>query len=108
MTEPVATIVAREPLAGETITIKKLPWWQVILVRVARTYFQTLAGLAAAFLVVPGAPSPMGGNVYVLGPVAAALLIAAQYALMPAVLALLQNIVELLGKLDQRAPEWRA
>lgn len=95
------------PLTQPAVT--RLPWYTLIGVRVLRTYLQSLTGLTVTVLVVPvQIPSPSGGDLYVLGPLAAALLIAAQYAIGPAVASLLQNAIELLTKLDQTMPEMRA
>lgn len=77
-------------------------------IRALRTYVQTLAGLTFAFLIVPVAPIVPGPATYVLAPIVGAFLVAAQYALLPAVAALLQNLVELLTKLDQSYPQMRA
>lgn len=85
-----------------------MPWWKVLFVRVARTYVQSLIGLTAVVLVVPQASVGMGASGYVLGPMVGAFVVALQWALAPALVALLHNIVELLTKLDKTAPEWRA
>lgn len=107
MTEVETRVVTARPLT-DNVTVRIMPWWKMLLVRVTRTYVQTLGGLTMAFLIVPAQPIVPGASAYVLGPIVNAFVIAMQYALLPAVAALLHNLYEYLTKLDQTAPEWRA
>lgn len=103
---PEAVVVEREGDAKPKV--KTLAWYTAIAVRVGRTYLQNLAGILIPILIIPGEMPSLAGTTYVLGPFIAKGLIAAQYALFPAIIALLQNAIELLTKLDQSHPEWRA
>lgn len=107
MSVPTAIVVARNNVSKYVATTT-MPWWRVLLVRVARTYVQSLLGLTATILVAPQTPISVGAPYYVLAPVVGAFVLALQWALAPAVVALLHNVYELLTKLDQTAPEWRA
>ena len=83
-----------------------LPWWQVILVRGARTYAQTVLGLVVVGLVVPagvvaGDPGALGAGFWRV------LAYAAVAGLAPLTISLLQNGVEVLSRLDQTNPELR-
>ncbi|MBI3966708.1 MAG: hypothetical protein HY329_13825 [Chloroflexi bacterium] len=76
-------------------------------VRVLRTYFQSLLG----FLLAVG--SGLMGASGLMDPIpagdfAAAFNRAAGLALAPTVVALLQNVIELLARVDQQHPQWRA
>jgi hypothetical protein len=104
--DPETTVVTTH--TGRSIIVREFPWWRMLLVRVARTYVQTLSGLTVAFLVIPTQPIIPGASAYILGPFINAFVIAAQYALLPSMAALLHNLYEYLTKLDQTAPEWRA
>lgn len=88
----------------EQVEVITMPWWQIIGVRFLRVYLQSLVGFLTANTTglteaVTGIPMEQFGNQ--LG-------LAAQLALAPAVLTLIQNGIELLAKLDQRAPQMRA
>lgn len=78
-----------------------------VLVRFARTYLQGLIG----FLLLGIAAAPVAAGLGVVlppGDFFAAVKAAAGLALAPAVISLLQNLVELLGKLDEKFPRLRA
>jgi hypothetical protein len=79
-----------------------MPAVGVVLVRVVRTYLQTLIGLLTA----------LGLGVLPVGPVDQLavwqqVLVTAGLALFPAFMSLLQNTWELLGKWDVTKPELR-
>jgi hypothetical protein len=98
MSDAPATVITDRPEAEGTIEIRTLPWWAMILIRVARTYVQGLIGFLAVGLVGDS-------TVREFGPV---LLHAASLAVAPAVIALLMNAAEVLSKLDQTQPQLRA
>jgi hypothetical protein len=88
-----------------TVTIVTMRPWQIILVRAARCYVQTLVGLLTA--VGTGLAKDIG--VTLSAPdFAQTLLTCAGIALAPAIISLLQNSLELLAKLDATAPAMRA
>ncbi len=82
-----------------------IPVWQSVLVRAARTYLQSLV----AFLAVVGLGIEVGAidDAVRLAPFAAKLILAAELAVAPTVVALLQNGLEVLRKLDVSHPELR-
>lgn len=90
------------------VDVKPVPWYEIVGVRTIRSYAQTLLGLSAIFMIIPTElPAPIQPS-FVLGPIVARLIVALQWALVPAFIALLQNIVELLTKLDESFPRLRA
>lgn len=109
MADEVKTIVtAREDLSTtkqlNAVEIVPMPWWQIVLVRAGRVYIQglstfLLSNAAGATTAVTGMPIGDFGN---------SLMIAASLAVAPAVGSLLLNIGELLAKLDQSHPTFRA
>jgi hypothetical protein len=108
MADEIKTVVtAREEVSTKAelkaVEIVALPWWQIVGVRAARVYLQGLIGFltsnaTGATTAVTGIPVGDFGNQIV---------IAASLAVAPAVLSLMMNVVELLAKLDQRAPQLR-
>lgn len=117
--ENIKTLVTERPDAPEDGSIVKTPSgdaniqfvtrtvWAQVGIRVARTYVQALAGFIIA--VETGAAAGVGVAV---GIPASAFMsrfwIAAGMAAAPAVMALLQNVIELLSKMDETSPEFRA
>lgn len=111
MADPKVLAVARGTLtadatvrrrAGDDLRIVVVPAVGVVLVRVVRTYLQTLIGLLTA----------LGLGVLPVGPVDQLavwqqVLVTAGLALFPAFMSLLQNTWELLGKWDVTKPELR-
>lgn len=103
MTPPTAVAVDRPGPAR----IQKMNPAVIVGVRVARTYLQVFVALMGAALAAPAVlPPEMRG--WVLLPIASQAAVAAQLALLPAILCLIQNVLELLAKLDATAPEMRA
>lgn len=111
MADPKVLAVARGTLtedvtvrqrAGDDLHVVVVPAVRVVLVRVVRTYLQTLIGLLTA----------LGLGVLPVGPVDQLavwqqVLVTAGLALFPAFMSLLQNVWELLGKWDVTKPELR-
>lgn len=82
--------------------IVAMPWWQRVAVRAARVYVQGLIGFLLANA------TGLGDNLGVpITDFTVALVVSAKLALAPAVLSLLQNTAEILGKLDVTLPEAR-
>lgn len=78
---------------GNAVTVKSMPAWQMIAIRVARMYLQTVVG----FLGAEGVGVDLGGlaGVFLL-------------ALAPTIVSLLHNTLEILTKLDVTHPQLRA
>jgi hypothetical protein len=118
--EPINTLVTERddaPADGTRLTttdtreadviIRAMTPFAQVLVRFARTYLQGLVG----FLLLGLAAKPTLEGLGVAVPVDdffTALKVAAGLALAPAVIALLQNLIELLAKLDEKFPKMRA
>jgi len=75
---------------------------QVVLIRTVRTYLQSVVGLFIA-----AAIAQSSNPVVVAGGILGALELAAVAGTAPAIVAALQNTIELLAKLDTTAPELR-
>lgn len=73
------------------------------LIRVGRTYAQALVG----FLAIVGVTDGRIAGGIAPGDFWSALVTAAGYALAPAAVALIWNVLELLNRVDEVAPEWR-
>lgn len=86
---------------GGLTTVVTMPIWQMVLVRVTRNYLQVVLGLLTAdgLGVVEMAQS---GDFWVH------LYVAGKVALAPAAVALIQNAIEFLTKLDVNRPGLRA
>jgi hypothetical protein len=83
--------------AGEAnIVVKVVQPLVIVLVRAMRVFLQTLLGLLTAGLVTPKA-LPAADFIHLLG-------LCAGLSLAPAVVCVIQNAIELLGKLDQSFP----
>lgn len=97
----------KTPSGDANVKVVTLNWYTQVGIRVARTYVQGLVGFIVA--VETGAAAGVGVAV---GIPASAFMsrfwIAAGMAAAPAVMSLLQNIIELLSKMDETSPEFRA
>lgn len=85
----------------EVVTFEPMHPVALVAVRCTRVYVQTLLGLLSAggLGMVPGwTPGELAVNVTQ----------AATLSLAPVVFTFLQNTLELLTRLDERAPRWRA
>ena len=83
------------------ILVRVMSPLQIILIRAARVYLQTLLGLLTA-----GATG-MASNVLPVGDFAHLLQICASLSVASAVICAIQNFVELLARLDEKAPQYR-
>lgn len=81
-----------------------MPIWQQILVRVLRTYIQTFLGFVALLNIGNVVP---GGAIPTTTDASQSLVLALWAALFPTIVALLQNSLEFLVKLDKNAPQLR-
>lgn len=95
-----ADVTAETPPGNPDVRVVVVSAVQMILVRVARTYLQSLLGFLGAAAV---------GALDTLAPMDAwgKIVTAAGLALFPAFVSLVQNVLEWLTKLDTRAPELR-
>jgi hypothetical protein len=95
-------LTAATPVGHSDVRVIVVSAARVVLVRTVRTYLQSLLGFLGATVVgvIPGDP---------LAPpdAWAKLATAAGLALFPAVIAAIQNVLELLAKLDTCNPELR-
>lgn len=94
---------ANNALGG--VTVIQMPAWQIALVRTARVYLQTLVGV----LIAGG--TGLAGAVGVqmpAGDFSRMLISAASLAVAPAAVTFIQNVIELLAKLDTLKPTLRA
>lgn len=111
MADPITTVVVqRDNLVDTALTthasmpdilVKVMsPFW-VIVIRATRVYLQTLVGLLTA-----GATG-MASTVLPATDFAHLLRICASLSVASAVMCALQNFVELLARLDEKAPQYR-
>lgn len=94
-------VTTDRPEVASIATVRPLPWWQMIGVRVLRTYLMTVLGLLGAG--ASGQLAPVGVVTFY-----DALLAAALASVGPAVVCALWNATEILAQLDIRKPELRA
>lgn len=103
---PVATVVVDRRGEERPVEVRVQAWWLNIAVRAGRTFLQVFLALIGGAQIVPAAiPDSMAG--FVLLPFAQQAAVAAQLALLAAVVATLQNLAEILSRLDVGAPELR-
>lgn len=107
-TEPIKTVVIERPGDDEERKPRPAVVWltplTAIAVRVLRTYIQSLVGFLIGLPVYQAA----GGTGIPADTFVQAFITAASLAVAPAVVAFLMNALELLARLDERAPELRA
>ena len=123
--DPIKTLITTRPNMPADITIEtpkgvadvevvSMSWWKQVLIRTARTYLQSVLGTITA---LSAGPAVIGATVSIQaadamrlaieqfgGVIASALVL----AIMPAVITLIQNLIELLTKLDTSNPKFRA
>lgn len=91
-------------IAGGDMQIVAVPWWQIVLVRVARVYIQSILGLlgvtSSGLANAVGAQIPASTFLHQLQ-------VAASLSLAIATITALQNIGELLAGLDTKRPTLR-
>lgn len=112
---PSSTIV-QTPAGSPDVRVIALPSWRIVLVRMLRVYLQSFVGFLGMLMsgALPAATAAVTGHAS--ADVKAVLpqelngmvLLAAQMALAPSVMTLSQNALELLTRLDEARPEWRA
>ena len=93
------TVAVTPGSTAPNLVIKTLRPLSVVGIRTARVYLQALVGLLVAGGI--GATSVPGGHF------GAAFVQAATLAIAPAAITALQNTIELLAKVDEKAPELR-
>ncbi len=94
------TIATTDP-GDPNIHVQPMPWWQIVGVRAARVYLQSLVSFLTVTPVAIAAgvlPQEFAMSVYQ----------AALMAVAPAGLSFLQNALELLVRLDESLPKLRA
>lgn len=96
-----ASMTANTPVGMSDVKVVAMPWWQILFIRAARVYLQTLTGLIGA--AVTGADQGMLPDAF-----GALVWSTAGMALAPAAMSLLMNATELLTKLDVTRPTLRA
>lgn len=91
-----SSLTVETPEGSPNIRLVSVTPVMTILVRVAKTYLETILGLLTVKLVAPTA-LPAADFLHLLG-------LCAGLAIAPGVLSLLRNIIELLAKWDQSHP----
>jgi len=110
MADETKTVVTERPEMTtdkelNSVTVISMPPWKIAGVRALRVYIQTLVGLLIA--TGTGAAAAVGVTMSA-GDFAHTLLVCGSIAVAPAAISLLQNIAELLAKLDATNPGLRA
>lgn len=88
------------------IVVKVQPAFMRVLVRTVRTYLQSVLGLLGVGLAAPSIPGL--SDVILPSKAAELFLFAFAASLFPAAISLLQNLLEIVTKLDSAYPEWRS
>jgi len=87
------------------VTVVTMPGWQIALVRGCRVYLQSLVG----FLLAAGSgATAAAGLTMPVHDFYHLLTLSASMAVYPAAISLIQNVIELLAKLDATNPTLRA
>ena len=86
--------------------IVTMPPWKIVMVRASRVYCQTLSGLLVAAGL--GVPAALGANLAAAVTMLQAFGVCLVLALFPAMASAIWNTGELLAKLDQTSPQFRA
>jgi hypothetical protein len=114
MTEEQTVLVVKRPGAPADDSILETPpgkpdmrvvvqrWWMQVIVRVARTYLQNLLG--TYLTLASGLPEKLGLKLDEFGSI---FVMAASFAVAPAVVSLIQNTIELLSSWDLSNPKMR-
>jgi hypothetical protein len=110
MPEDTKTVVTERPAMVtekqlNSVTVISMPPWKIVLVRCCRVYLQSLVGFLLA--TGTGLTSAVGLTMPVQD-FGQLLLTCASLAVAPAAISLIQNLIELLAKLDATNPELRA
>lgn len=109
MSEPSVIVTKRsdDPSKPDSILIQTMSPFAQVLVRAARTYLQALVGFLLLALAGRSTLEAVG-VVVAPGDFVSALTTAAGLALAPTVIAFAQNLIEILGRLDEKFPKTRA
>jgi hypothetical protein len=102
MSDAVKTVVRPAVVAGDVLVAPQpMSVPALIVVRCTRVYLQTILGLLSAggLGMVPG---------WTAGELVANVTQAATLSLAPVVFTFIQNSLELLARIDESAPRWRA
>ncbi len=109
--------IALTPGAAPDIAVIPLPSWRIVLVRVLRVYLQSFVGFLGAMTTGALAPTIAAGTSGVTAEQVQAILphafwanvmVAASVACVPTFITLAQNALELMTRLDDSHPQWRA
>lgn len=109
--------VAVTPGPAPNVLAVPLPLWRLVAVRALRVYLQCFAGFLSALttgtlapIIAAGTPGVSTEQVQSMLPHLfwGNVLVAASLAGPPTFLTLMQNATELLARLDEKSPQWRA
>ena len=106
--DSIKTVVTDRALTDAQLAktvIIALPPWKITLIRCARVYLQALVGFMIAS--GTGAAAAIGVTMPV-GSFVQLLVVSASMAVAPAAISLIQNVIELLAKIDETVPTIRA
>jgi len=101
---PASNSTLTTPVGSADLQVITVTWYSQVGIRVLRTYLQSLLGFILA--VGTGAAGAVGISLP-MGNFTELFISSASLAVAPAAIALLQNAVELLAKLDTSAPQMR-
>jgi hypothetical protein len=98
------------------VKVIALPSWRIVLVRMLRVYGQAFLGFLTALMsgiLAPAVASTSGATTAEVQAILphefwGIVSLAAQMAVAPSFITLAQNAVELLTRLDESRPQWRA
>lgn len=99
-------VTARTPSGMPDAVLVVMAPTKIVIIRVLRTYFQSLLGFLGATAI--GVLPPVLGDPVDPNTAWSKIVTAAGLALFPAFISLIQNILELLAKADEKLPELRA
>ena len=109
MADTATVVTARLGMLTDTqlrsVTIIPMSPWTIALVRGCRVYLQSLVGF---LLATRSGLSAAAGLTMPAQDFAQQLLMCASLAVAPATVSLIQNVLELLAKMDSTNPTWRA
>lgn len=112
MSEPVKTVVTdREGIGTQPVLVVKVSPWRLVLTRGLRTWLQTFLGFAGllvvgSLVIDPGDWARWLTAAYLLD-LGQRTLVCAIVATAVSVVSVCQNALELIAKVDERAPELR-
>lgn len=109
------SVVAQTPGPAPDVRMIALPSWRIAVVRMLRVYGQSFLGFLTVLMSGMLAPAVAATSSASTAEVQAILphefwgivSLAAQMAVAPSFMTLVQNAVELLSRLDEKSPQWR-